>query len=305
VNYVPDGRVNDNDDSVSSARQSPPENNRSYYLAEKLAQSKKRNTILYSLLKQIELLNNKSENRKSLDLFFKSVSVDIEDLCPRAIDDVKPKILKCVAVVRDTYHRSSTADGSPPMADRYCSRSDDNDDETVVRHRQPTETIHNTLEIARSTDLFFKSVSADVEDFCARAIDDVKLGILKCVAEVKEIYSNREIPSPSPSDGGNSTSIYSTSYASPAVVNRNTATAAAAATVNRNMTAAAAAVVNRNMAAAAAVNRNAAVVNRNMTAAAATLPAPVTRGQGYITYYSVPTVPLYCAEPSNFNLSYF
>lgn len=169
------------------------------------------------------MLNNKSENTKSLDLFFKSVSVDIEDLCPRAIDEVKPKILKCVSEVREIYRSKSNAspDNLPcTFAERF-SRSDEENAILCNLHKR-IETIHSKLEITRSTDLFFKSVSADMEDFCIRAIDEIKLRILKCVSEVKEIYSNREIPSSSPSDG-NSKSNYSASHTPPTVLARDPA----------------------------------------------------------------------------------
>lgn len=275
---------------------SPQADDESYYLAEKLAQSKERNAILYQLLRQIETFNNRTENTKSLDLFFKSVSVDIEDLCPRAIDEVKPKILKCVSDVREAYYANASPTPTPPQQQQQqqrqqqrpesadgCRRRPQPDDENATargshrRRRIGGDPVDNQLEVARSTDLFFKSVSADVGDFCVRAIDDVKLGILKCVSDVKRVYSNRYYMRSAGSSAGNSaTDNYAADTRAPAAVNRaNNATAAAPAP------------------------------------APASAPAPAPQDarnqQGYVTYYNVPvpTVPVYCNEQTNFTQSYY
>jgi len=180
----------------------------SCYLAEKLAQSKERNRILHNLQKQIEMLNNKSESTKSLDLFFKSILLDIQDFCPRAIDDIKPRILKCVSEVREMYYNSNV---SPEMlscsTSEKCSRLDEGN--TILFNLQKQiEMLNGKLGITKTMDLFFKSVSADIEDFCIRAIDDVKLKILVCVSEVKDMYSNQDVSSVTSSINGNTTPNY-------------------------------------------------------------------------------------------------
>lgn len=136
-----------------------------------------------------------------MDLFFKSVSIDIQDFCPRAIDEVKPKILKCVSEVREIYSNLDTSsDTMPSNSAEKCTRLDD-ENTILCKLQKRIEIIHNKLETTRSMDLFFKSVSADMDDFCIRAVDEVKLRILKCVSEVKGIYSNLNINcSPTHSD---------------------------------------------------------------------------------------------------------
>lgn len=148
------------------------------------------------------MLDSKFETTKSLDLFFKSVIADIENFCPRAIDDVKPRILKCVSEVREMYSNSDEAIGNPS-----CSLASDKCDLSEKRHSVLTNLqkqiakLDNKLETNNSMDLFFKSISMDLEDFCIGAIDDVKLRILECVTVVKEIYSNLETSSTTSSNG--------------------------------------------------------------------------------------------------------
>ncbi|XP_022177304.1 uncharacterized protein LOC111038486 [Myzus persicae] len=180
----------------------------SCYLAEKLAQSKERNTILQNLQKQIEILNNKSETTKSLDLFFKSVLLDVQDFCPRAIDDIKPRILKCVSEVREMYHNSNVSpDNLSCSTGEKCTRLDGGN--TILFNLQKQiEMLNGQLGITKTMDLFFKSVSADIEDFCIRAIDDVKLKILECVSEIKDMYSNPDVSSVTSSINGNTTPNY-------------------------------------------------------------------------------------------------
>lgn len=168
----------------------------SSYLVVKLAQSKERNTILNDLQKQIEMLGTKFETTKSMDLFFKSVLADIEDFSPRAIDDIKPRILKCVSEVREMYSHSNVPLGNPSCslaADKHNRSGKIN---SILTNLQKHITIiDNKVETNNSMDLFFKSISVDLEDFCIGAIDDVKLRILECVTVVKEIYSNSEASS--------------------------------------------------------------------------------------------------------------
>lgn len=146
--------------------------------------------------KQIEILVTKFETTKSLDLFFKSVLMDIEDFCPRAIDDVKPRILKCVSEVREMYSNSDV-----PLENPSCSLAADKLNRSEKKNSILTNlqkhitTLDNKLELNNSMDLFFKSISVDLEDFCEGAIDDVKLRILECVTVVKEIYSYSEASS--------------------------------------------------------------------------------------------------------------
>jgi len=180
----------------------------SCYLAEKLAQSKERNTILYNLQKQIEMLNNKSETTKSLDLFFKSVLLDVQDFCPRAIDDIKPRILKCVSEVREMYYNSNVSpENMSCSTGEKCTRFEEGN--TIIFNLQKQiEMLNGKLGITKTMDLFFKSVSADIEDFSIRAIDDVKLKILECVSEVKDMYSNQDVSSVTSSINGNITPNY-------------------------------------------------------------------------------------------------
>ncbi|XP_026820475.1 uncharacterized protein LOC113559082 [Rhopalosiphum maidis] len=180
----------------------------SCYLAEKLAQSKERNTILHNLQKQIEMLNNKSETTKSLDLFFKSVLLDVQDFCPRAIDDIKPRILKCVSEVRQMYHNSNVSpDNLSCSTSEKCTRLDEGN--TILFNLQKQiEVLNSKMGVTKTMDLFFKSVSADIEDFCIRAIDDVKIKILECISEIKEIYSLSDLGSVTSSINGNSTPNY-------------------------------------------------------------------------------------------------
>lgn len=194
-------------------------NSVSCYLAEKLAQSKERNTILHNLQKQIEMLNNKSETTKSLDLFFKSVLLDVQDFCPRAIDDIKPRILKCVSEVREMYHNSNVSpDNLSCSTNEKCTRVDEGN--TILFNLQnQIEILNGKLGATNTMDLFFKSVSADIEDFCIRAIDDVKLKILECVSEVKEMYFIPELGSVASSINGNSTPNYVPPHTAPINLN--------------------------------------------------------------------------------------
>ncbi|KAE9525312.1 hypothetical protein AGLY_014380 [Aphis glycines] len=194
-------------------------NSVSCYLAEKLAQSKERNTILHNLQKQIEMLNNKSETTKSLDLFFKSVLLDVQDFCPRAIDDIKPRILKCVSEVREMYHNSNVSpDNLSCSTNEKCTRVDEGN--TILFNLQnQIEILNGKLGATNTMDLFFKSVSADIEDFCIRAIDDVKLKILECVSEVKEMYFIPELGSVTSSINGNSTPNYVPPHTAPINLN--------------------------------------------------------------------------------------
>lgn len=191
----------------------------SCYLAEKLAQSKERNTILHNLQKQIEILNNKSETTKSLDLFFKSVLLDVQDFCPRAIDDIKPRILKCVSEVREMYHTSNV----PPDNLSYSTGENSTrpvEGSTILFNLQKQiEILNGKLGITKTMDLFFKSVSADIEDFCIRAIDDVKLKILECVSEVKDMYSNLDVSSVTSSINGTTTPNYVPPHTPPIILN--------------------------------------------------------------------------------------
>lgn len=191
----------------------------SYYLAEKLAQSKERNAILHNLQKQIEILNNKSETTKSLDLFFKSVLLDVQDFCPRAIDDIKPRVLKCVSEVREMYHDSNVLpDNLSYSTSEKCTRHDEGS--TILLNLQKQiEMLNFKLGIPKTMDLFFKSVSADIEDFCIRAIDDVKLKILECVSEVKDMYSNPDGSSVNSSINGNTTPNYEPPQTPPIILN--------------------------------------------------------------------------------------
>lgn len=150
------------------------------------------------------MLSSKFETTKSLDLFFKSILADIENFSPRAIDDVKPRILKCVSEVREMY---STRNSDAPLENPSCSMAADKFNRTEERNSILTNLqnqiaiLDNKLETNNSMDLFFKSISVDLEDFCIGAIDDVKLRILECVTVVKEIYSNSEVSSTTSSNG--------------------------------------------------------------------------------------------------------
>ncbi|XP_025198148.1 uncharacterized protein LOC112596602 [Melanaphis sacchari] len=180
----------------------------SCYLAEKLAQSKERNTILHNLQKQIEMLSNKPDTSKSLDLFFKSVLLDVQDFCPRAIDDIKPRILKCVSEVREMYHNSDVpSDNLSCSTGKKCAHFDEGN-KILFNLQKQIEILNDKLGVTKTMDLFFKSVSADMEDFCIRAIDDVKIKILECVSEVKDIYSIPDLPSAASSINGNLTPNY-------------------------------------------------------------------------------------------------
>jgi len=187
----------------------------SCYLAEKLAQSKERNTILHNLQKQVEMLNNKSETTKSLDLFFKSVLLDVQDFCPRAIDDIKPRILKCVSEVREMYYNSNASPEKLSCSTFEKSTRLDERNTILFNLQKQIEMLNGKLGITNTMDLFFKSVSADIEDFCIRAIDDVKLKILECVSEVKVMYSNQDVSSVTSSINGNTTPNYVPSHTPP------------------------------------------------------------------------------------------
>lgn len=187
----------------------------SYYLAEKLAQSKERNTILHNLQKQIEMLNNKSETTKSLDLFFESVLLDVQDFCPRAIDDIKPRILKCVSEVREMYYNSNVSPENLSCSTSEKSTHLEERNTILFNLQKQIEMLNGKLGITKTMDLFFKSVSADIEDFCIRAIDDVKIKVLECVSEVKDMYSNQDVSSATSSINGNTTPNYVPSHTPP------------------------------------------------------------------------------------------
>ncbi|XP_060856280.1 uncharacterized protein LOC132934005 [Metopolophium dirhodum] len=193
----------------------------SCYLAEKLAQSKERNTILHNLQKQIEILNNKSETTKSLDLFFKSILLDVQDFCPRAIDDIKPRILKCVSEVREMYHTSNVPPDNLSYSTGENSTRPDEGSTILFNLQKQIEILNGKLGITKTMDLFFKSVSADIEDFCIRAIDDVKLKILECVSEVKDMYSNPDVSSVTSSINGNITPNYVPPHTPPIILNNS------------------------------------------------------------------------------------
>lgn len=185
---------------------------------EKLAQSKEINTVLNNLQKQVEMLSNKFENSKSLDLFFKSVLLDVQDFCPRAIDEIKPRILKSVSEVRKKYYdlNVSPDNHSCPVVEQCTSL----DNRQIMSNLQKQCDMFNTkFGNPKSIELFFKSVSADIEDFCIRAIDEVKIKILESVSEVKDMYSLPDDSTVTSSINSNLTSNYAPPHTPPISVN--------------------------------------------------------------------------------------
>lgn len=166
-----------------------------FYFTEKLAQSKDKHTILQSLQKEIELLYNKSETTESLGLFFRSVLKDIEYVCPRAINDLKPRIIKCVSDVREMYAYSDVSLGSSSrnLSEKFAKSEEKN--KHSFNFIKKVHMLYHTFETKNAMELFFLSVIADIEDFSVRAIDDVKLRILESVSEVKHIYCNQDVSS--------------------------------------------------------------------------------------------------------------
>lgn len=143
-------------------------------------QSNETNIVLNNLLKQFEMLNEKLETVKSLDLFFKSVLVDLDSFCPQAIDDVKLKILNCVSDVKGIYLRSDESQSSQAPISL-------NEENIVLNNPlKEIEILNIKSETTKSMDLFFKSVMADMNNFCNVAMTDAKIRILKCVSEIRD-----------------------------------------------------------------------------------------------------------------------
>jgi hypothetical protein len=240
------------------------------YSSENVAESKEKNTVLQNLQKEFELLYNKSETTQSLGLFFKSVLKDIECVAPRGLNDLKPRIIKCVSDVREMYLYSDVSLGSVPcklpkksaksgegnkhedvslgsvpckLPKKSAKSGEGNKHEDVslgsvpcklpkksaksgegnkhegvslgsVPYKLPKKSaksgegnkhlsnlkkkfdlLNYAFETTTSMELFFLSVIADIEDFSVHAIDDVKLRILECVSEVKDMYSNQDVSS--------------------------------------------------------------------------------------------------------------
>ncbi|VVC38739.1 MADF domain,Myb-like domain [Cinara cedri] len=141
------------------------------------AQLKQLNEInkMYNLLKQFEMINEKIETVKSLDLFFKSVLADLDKFCPQAIDDVKLKILNCVSDVKGLYLNSDISSDSPASFSSI--------EENIILNNSM---LNIKPETTKSTELFLKSVMVDMKDFCNVAMADAKIRILKCVSEVRD-----------------------------------------------------------------------------------------------------------------------
>lgn len=165
--------------------------------------------ILKGWQREVELLFSKSETTKSLSLFFKSIIKDIEYVSPRGINDLKPRIIKCVSDIREMYSYSDVSLGSVPS--NLPDKSADDDKVFLNVFKQKVDSL--TFETADSMELFFYSVIADIKDFSIRAIDDVKLRILECVSEVKHIYSNQDASSVASSP--NATPNYLQPFGSP------------------------------------------------------------------------------------------
>lgn len=146
----------------------------------RIAQSKETNNVLNSFLKQFEILNEKSETIKSLDLFFNSILVDLESFCPQAIDEVKLKILNCVSDVRGIYLKSDVPHSS--------SASFLSCEENIIMNNsfKQMAMLNIKSETAKSMELFFKSVMMDMKDFCNVAMTDAKIRILNCVSEIRD-----------------------------------------------------------------------------------------------------------------------
>lgn len=146
----------------------------------RVAQSKETNKVLNSFLKQFEILNEKSETIKSLDLFFNSILLDLNSFCPQAIDEVKLKILNCVSDVRGIYLKSDVPHSS--------SASFLSCEENIIMNNSLKQMgmLNIKSETAKSMELFFKSVMMDMKDFCNVAMTDAKIRILNCVSEIRD-----------------------------------------------------------------------------------------------------------------------
>lgn len=130
-----------------------------------------------------------------MGLFFKSVLKDIENVCSRGLNDLKPRIIKCVSDVREMYSYSDVSLGSKPCNLIEQSTKSKEENKYIFNFQKIVDMLDHTCETTNSMELFFLSVLADIEDFSIRAIDDVKLRILECVSEVKDIYSNQDVSS--------------------------------------------------------------------------------------------------------------
>lgn len=87
------------------------------YIGENVDLSKEKKSVVYNLVNQINEANTKSETIDSLNLFFESVSIDMEDFSPIAINEVKLRILKCVSEIRKTnYDLNILPDASSTIA---------------------------------------------------------------------------------------------------------------------------------------------------------------------------------------------
>lgn len=178
----------------------------------------KEKPVEYDLLKEVKTLKPKPKPNKTLELFFESIKVDLENFTIQDVDKVKLCILTCVSKHRSMYSEftevssvnvkidsESDIPTEPPClnsAGEKCVKSE----EHISLHNVLLEIQELKKELttaSTSLDYFFKSVTADIEDFCTHAIDQIKLDILKCVSDVKAQYSKHKV---SKSRVGNATS---------------------------------------------------------------------------------------------------